>query len=85
MERRSRRRECIFQLSFCGRFEILTMNERLAVVNIESGVIVNIVVAWQPPPDCTAVSATPEMAIGGTLIDGIYTPPQPVQLQEGNE
>ncbi|MCD9821216.1 hypothetical protein [Bradyrhizobium japonicum] len=51
----------------------------LAVID-STGTIVNRVViegdAWTPPEGCTTVEETDTpFAIGGTYIDGIYTPP----------
>ena len=61
-----------------------------AVIHTATGAIENIiewdgVSPWEPPAGCNVV-ASQSYAIGGTLVDGVYTPPpQPESEPEGEE
>lgn len=51
-----------------------------AIVETSSGAVVNRVLLddpadWSPPDGCFAVEELDPMEIGGTYVDGIYTPP----------
>lgn len=73
----------LFAVLFASTFSHSVQADQYAVVENSTGLIVNRILlddpaAWKPPAGFDIVRETVEgMAVGGKVIAGVYTPPQP--------